>query len=62
MSQLCAFRSTSAMEVSAGTKLKQEFSSNYKSFENPSELSDDGSTNGFTCDLNKNRGERGQFR
>ncbi|XP_024864971.1 glutathione hydrolase 7 isoform X3 [Kryptolebias marmoratus] len=42
------------MNVSSGTKLKQEFSSNYKSFDGPSELNDDCPTNGFTCDSNKN--------
>ncbi|XP_037535057.1 glutathione hydrolase 7-like [Nematolebias whitei] len=42
------------MDASVGTKLKQEFLSNYKSFENPSESTDDCPTNGFTCDLNKN--------
>lgn len=50
------------MDGSVGTKLKQEFLSNYKSFENASESTDDCPTNGFTCDLNKNEGERKQHK
>lgn len=51
---------TATMDASVGTKLKQEISSNYKSFDNPSELPDDRPTNGFACDSNKNHGEMNQ--
>ncbi len=46
------------MDVTSETKLNQQQTFTYKSFAGSSGLADGSSPSDFTCDLNKNHGER----
>ena len=51
---------TVRMNVSPETKLNQQFTRGYKSCAGSTQLPDGSSPSDFTCDLNKNHGERKQ--